>query len=54
MAALPGRAMPSASSMQAMVLAVPMTMQVPTEGPSRPLTMSISAWSTAPPRCAAQ
>ena len=35
--ALIGSDRPSASTMQAMVLAVPITMQVPTEGARRPL-----------------
>jgi hypothetical protein len=48
--ALIGSDRPSASVMQAMVLAVPITMQVPTEGASRPLTASISASSISPAR----
>src|SRR3954451_24127021 len=48
--ALIGNDKPSASVMQAMVLAVPITMQVPTEGASRPLTDSISASSISPAR----
>ena len=40
--ALIGSDSPSASVMQAMVLAVPITMQVPTDGARRPLTASIS------------
>ena len=48
--ALMGRASPIASRMQAMVLAVPMTMQVPTEGARRLLISSISATSMAPAR----
>ncbi len=51
--AAPGRHRPIASIMQAMVLAVPMTMQVPRVGASRPLTSSISAASSEPARCAA-
>ena len=39
---------------QAMVLAVPITLQVPTEGQSRPLTNSISVTSTVPARYCAQ
>src|SRR5438552_6495714 len=39
--ALIGSDRPSASVMQAMVLAVPITMQVPTEGAWRPFTASI-------------
>ena len=42
MVALIGSDSPSASVTQAMVEAVPITMQVPTEGASRPLTASIS------------
>jgi len=37
--------MPSASAMQAMVLAVPITEQVPTLGTSWLLTSLISCWS---------
>ena len=48
--ALIGSDRPSASVMQAMVLAVPITMQVPTEGASRPLTASISTSSISPAR----
>ena len=52
--ALMGRERPKASITQAMVLAVPITMQVPTEGASRLLTRSISASSISPARCALQ
>src|SRR6201993_5186547 len=48
--ALIGSDRPSASVMQAMVLAVPITMQVPTDGARRPLTASISASSISPAR----
>src|ERR1700726_3598958 len=48
--ALIGSDRPSASVMQAMVEAVPITMQVPTEGASRPLTASISTSSISPAR----
>jgi hypothetical protein len=50
MVALIGSDSPSASVMQAMVEAVPITMQVPTEGASRPLTSSISISSISPAR----
>ena len=50
MAAVPGSDMPSASAMQAMVLAVPITAQVPAVTDSRPSTVSISSASTAPAR----
>jgi hypothetical protein len=50
MQAPPGSIMPSASVMQAMVLAVPMTMQVPAVGANWLLTASISAASISPPR----
>src|ERR1035438_703192 len=40
----------SASVIQAIVLAVPMTMQVPTEGARRPFTSAISASSISPAR----
>ena len=53
-AALPGSIMPSASAAHAMVLAVPITMQVPADGMSRPPTSAISSSSTRPPRCAPQ
>ena len=46
-----GSERPIASIMHAIVLAVPITMQVPTEGASRPLITSISAASIAPARC---
>ena len=45
-----GSARPMVSTMQAIVLAVPITMQVPTDGASRPLTASISSPSMRPPR----
>src|SRR4030081_3260726 len=48
--ALIGSDNPSASVMQAIVLAVPITMQVPTEGARRPLTASISSSSISPAR----
>src|SRR5262249_60565576 len=48
--ALIGSDRPIASVMQAMVLAVPITMQVPTEGARRPLTASISVSSISPAR----
>ena len=50
MVAPPGSIMPSASVMQAMVLAVPITMQVPAVGASRSFTSSISASSSSPAR----
>src|SRR5882757_6393356 len=50
MVALIGSDRPSVSVMQAMVEAVPITMQVPTDGASRPLTASISASSVSPAR----
>ena len=53
-AAPPGSIMPSASVMQAIVLAVPITMQVPAVGASWPPTASISAASSSPARCIAQ
>ncbi len=53
-AAAYGSENPSASITHAIVLAVPITMQVPTEGASRPLTTSISASSILPARCCAQ
>ena len=46
----PGSVMPIASVMQAMVLAVPITMQVPLVGASRPFTASIPASSRRPAR----
>ena len=49
-AALPGSESPSASITHAMVLAVPITMQVPTDGARRPLITSISSASSAPAR----
>ena len=52
--ATPGSIMPSASAAQAMVLAVPITMQVPADGMSRPPTSAISSSSTRPPRWAPQ
>ena len=48
--ALIGSDRPSASVMHAMVEAVPITMQVPTDGASRPLTASISTSSISPAR----
>src|ERR1700710_2459022 len=48
--ALIGNDNPSASVMHAIVLAVPITMQVPTEGARRPLTASISLSSISPAR----
>ena len=48
--ALIGSDRPSASVMQAMVEAVPITMQVPTDGASLPLTASISTSSISPAR----
>src|SRR6266480_2075006 len=48
--ALIGSDRPSASVMQAMVDAVPITMQVPTDGARRPLTASISTSSISPAR----
>src|SRR4051794_20650241 len=54
MVALIGSDRPSASVIQAMVLAVPITMQVPTEGARRPLTASISTSSISPARYFAQ
>ena len=50
MVALIGSERPSASVTQAMVDAVPITMQVPTDGASRPLTASISLSSISPAR----
>ena len=50
MVAPPGSIMPSASVMQAMVLAVPITMQVPAVGASRSFTSSISVSSSSPAR----
>src|SRR5690348_10478107 len=52
--ALIGSDRPSASVMHAIVLAVPITMQVPTEGARRPLTASISTSSISPARYFAQ
>src|SRR5579872_5846925 len=51
MVALIGSDSPSDSVMQAMVEAVPITMQVPTDGARRALTASISASSISPARC---
>src|SRR5664279_5516837 len=51
MAAERGSARPMTSTMQAMVLAVPMTMQVPGVGARRSLMASISMASMRPPRC---
>src|SRR4029450_37460 len=50
MVALIGSDRPIASVMQAMVLAVPITMQVPTDGASRPLTASVSLSAISPAR----
>src|SRR6476646_7966228 len=50
MVALIGSDRPIASVMQAMVLAVPITMQVPTDGARRPLTASIWLSSISPAR----
>src|ERR1700754_5031933 len=50
MVALIGTDRPSASVTQAMVEAVPITMQVPTDGARRPLTASISLSSISPAR----
>ena len=47
---LPGRPMPSVSTMQPMVLAVPITMQVPLVGASRSLTCSMSVSEKVPAR----
>src|SRR5579872_4176151 len=49
--ALIGSDSPSDSVMQALVEAVPITMQVPTDGARRALTASISASSISPARC---
>ena len=49
-AAAPGNVIPSASATQAIVLAVPITMQVPAVGASRSLTASTSRCSISPPR----
>ncbi len=53
-AAVPGRHMPSASVIDAMVLAVPITGQVPAVVASPPSTASISSWLTLPARNCAQ
>ena len=54
MAAVPGSAIPKVSVMQAMVLAVPITAQVPAVV-ARPISISrISAESMRPPRNSAQ
>ena len=53
-AAVPGRIMPSASAMQAMVEAVPMTAQVPAVVASRPSMSVISLSSILPARYCAQ
>ena len=50
MAALPGSAMPRASATQAIVLAVPMTAQVPAVVARRPSTSSTSSRVSAPAR----
>src|SRR6202012_3951866 len=52
--ALIGSDRPSASVTQAIVEAVPITMQVPTDGASRPFTASISWSSISPARYFAQ
>ena len=49
-AAVPGRIMPSASAIAAMVEAVPITAQVPAVVTSRPSTASISALPISPAR----
>src|ERR1700721_1239174 len=49
--ALIGSDRPSASVTQAIVLAVPITMQVPTDGARRELIASISTSSISPARC---
>ena len=49
-AALPGNDIPSVSAMQAIVLAVPMTAQVPAVVAKRPSITSISSRSTSPAR----
>jgi hypothetical protein len=54
MAAVPGRAMPSASAIEAMVEAVPITAQVPAVVARLPSMVSIPAASTLPARCIAQ
>ena len=46
--------MPSASAIAAIVLAVPITMQVPVDGKSSPWTASRRAASSAPARCSLQ
>jgi hypothetical protein len=50
MAAVPGSVMPSVSATQAMVLAVPMTAQVPEVVASRLSTPSISSFEMPPAR----
>src|ERR1700759_2341355 len=50
MVGLIGSDSPIAAVIQAMVEAVPITMQVPTEGARRPLTASISVSSISPAR----
>ena len=54
MAAVPGSAMPSASAMDAIVEAVPITAQVPAVVARLPSMVSISAELTFPARCSAQ
>ena len=49
-----GRLRPRASTRRAMVLAVPMLLQVPMVGQSRPEMSSVSATSICPARCCAQ
>ena len=52
--AVPGSISPRVSATQAMVEAVPMTMQVPAVGHRLCLTAAISSASSAPARCCAQ
>ena len=54
MAAMPGSVIPSASVIAAIVLAVPMTMQVPVEGKSSPWIVSMRSASISPARCSVQ
>ena len=54
MAAMPGRVIPRASVIAAIVLAVPMTMQVPVEGKSSPWIASMRSASISPARCSVQ
>ena len=53
-AAMPGSVMPSASAIAAIVLAVPMTAQVPAVVARLPSMRSISSAETVPARCIAQ